>query len=889
MSLLARLRNAFRSDTLSDEIEREMAFHIDQRTEDLVSKGMSPRLARAEARRRFGNVGKHADETRDRDVMAWLATLLADVRHALRVMRVHPGPTIIIGLTLALGMGVNASVLGIMDGLVFRPYQFRDYQRLVVFWDTRVGGSDKEPVAPANFLDWRAQASNVEQLVAWEAWDVTLTGGTEPERVRGFRVSPGFFELIGETPTIGRSFAADEERPGSDRRVVLSEGFWRRRFGADPAIVGKTTLLDDVAYTIVGVAPPKLDFPMATDVWAPLALSPARAADRKNRSLTVMGRLADGRSLRHAQAEMNVIGRRLETLHPETNRDRGISIRTLSTAFTERAAFVVSGVLETAAGLVLLVACANLAGLLLARSIDRRRELAVRIALGASRSRIVRHLVTETVVVSLIASAVAIACAQIGLGVLKSSVPEDVARYVEGWNNIRLDWAIVPVIPALSIAIGVLVALFPALTALRATSPSSLRESDRGTIGSIPSLRGRQALVVVEIAFALAIIVSAGLMVQSGIRMVNTPGGFDADRLLTLDVSLPERKYPDAAARRRFVGELRDRVQAIPGVEDVALANILPANGWSPTAPVLVEDDLLANRTARGDLLGDPTRWPQAGYRGVSDDFFETMRVRILSGRTFTTADGEDRQRVAVVSAAFAERFWPNADPVGKRIRLTDTSQTWLTVVGVVADVNMYNWWDGIDYLAVYVPLRQAEPARVLQTVIRTRGEPTTVTGAVRASVRDIDPTLPVDRVRTMRQAIAENGRGMNLLATLLAVCGAMALLLAVIGIHGLMAYTFAQRTHEFGVRLAFGATTYDLVRLTLQRAVKLTGSGLAVGALLAWALGRAMVAALQGVVALDLSTFVVVALTLALVSLGSAYLPARRALRLDPATILRQ
>ncbi|HKG91890.1 MAG TPA: ABC transporter permease [Gemmatimonadaceae bacterium] len=815
-----------------------------------------------------------------------MSTLLSDLRYALRVIRMQPGPSIVVGLTLALGLGINAMVFGMMDGLLLRPYPFRDYQRLVVLWDTPEGGSDRDAVAPANFLDWRRQAERVGGLVAWEDWSVTLTDRGEPERVRGFRVSPGFFELIGVAPTIGRPFTPDEEQPGNDRRVVISDGFWKRRFGSNPSVVGTQLLFDGVAYTVVGVAPPSLQFPMASDVWAPLAFPPARGADRTSRTLTVMGKLADGASLSDARAEMRVIARRLEQLYPEANRGRSVSIRTLSTAFVEGAAFV--GILQAGAGLVLLAACFNLAGVLLARSMDRRRELAVRIALGASPMRVVRQLVTETVVLSLLASGVAIVCAYAGLGVLRSSVPAEVARHIEGWNNVRLGGALVLLIPVLAIAVGLLVALFPALAASRSTSPASLREGDRGTVGSASALRGRHALVVAEIAFALALLIAAGLTVQSGSRLVNQPGGFDARRLLMLEVTLPEQRYRGPDERRQFVSALTARLEAIPGVERAAVANILPAAGWSPEAASLVEDDLV-RQNAGQDVLKDATRWPRAGYRSVSPDFFTAMRIPVVAGREFSTLDREGGRPVAIVSASFAKRFWPGRDAVGERLRLSEPARDWVTVVGVAGDVAMYNWWDGIDYLAVYVPLRQAPPSGVLHAVVRTRGEPASVTGAVREAFREVDPALPLDRARTMQQAIAESTLGLRYLATLMAICGGIALFLAIIGIYALMAYTFAQRTHEFGVRLALGGTVSDIMRLTLRRAAALTAAGIGIGVPIAWMLGRAMAGALRGVVSADATTFVVVAAALAVVSLLSAYLPARRALRLDPAAVLRR
>ena len=388
--------------------------------------------------------------------------------------------------------------------------------------------------------------------------------------------------------------------------------------------------------------------------------------------------------------------------------------------------------------------------------------------------------------------------------------------------------------------------------------------------------------------FALAILIAAGLTVRSGNRLVTQPGGFDSERLLTFEIALPEREYREPDARRRFAADVTARFATIPGVEDAAVANVLPAAGWSPESPFVVEDQLTNDNAARNELLADPSRWPRVGYRIVSEDFFETMRVPIGVGRGFSRVDREDGQPVAIVSASFAKRFWPGRDAIGERLRLSEARPEWLTVVGVAADVTMYNWWDGIDLLAVYVPLRQAPPSGLLQAAVRTRGEPVAVTAALRAAVRDVDPVVPLDHVRTMNKAIADSTLGLGYVATLMAICGGIALFLAIIGLYGLMAYTIAQRTHEFGVRLALGATGSDVLRLTLRRAVTLTLTGLVLGMPIAWMVGRGMAGALRGVVSLDAMTFLVVASALAVVALVSAYLPARRALRLDPAAILR-
>jgi putative ABC transport system permease protein len=806
-----------------------------------------------------------------------MLTLAADLKYAVRAIRKQPGVSVVVALTLALGLGINATVLGMMDALLLRPFQFRDYPRLVVLWEAPRGG-EREMVAPANFLDWRKQSQSVEQLAAWGWLDATLTGRGEPERVQGFRVSAGFFELLSITPALGRTFTADEDRLGNHRRVILGDGIWKRRFGADAALVGTDVLVDGESHTVVGIAPPGFAFPVGSELWVPLAFTPAQAADRETRSLTVAGKLANGRTTEAAQAEMDVIGRALSREHPSASGERGVSVRSLSTAFREGSTVPFVGILQAAAGLVLIVACANVAGLLLARAIDRQRELALRTALGASRLRIVRQLVTETVVLGLFASILAILIAKLGLDALRSSIPAESARFVEGWDNLRLDGRLLVAIPALAIGVGLLIGLLPAVAASRAELTDVLREGDRGATGGIRRQRGRQALVVGEIALALALLIAAGLTLAGGVRLSNDPGGFDTNGLMTLQVPLPDSKYGEAAARREFAAALLARFEATPGVQHAALANILPASGWSPVKAFVAEHD----------PIPEGGRRPQTGYRAVSTHFFDALRVPILRGRTFSAIDREGSQPVAIVSESLAERFWPGQDPVGRRLRLDGSSGEWLHIVGVSGNVRMYNWWDGEDSLAVYVPLRQAPPGGLLYAVIRAHGDPAALSGAGREVVKAVDPSIPVSDVRTMREAIVESSAGLTNLAVMMGICGAIGLVLSIVGIYSVMSYAVSQRMHEFGVRMALGATARDLFRITLTEAGTLTAIGVFLGLLLAVVLGRLLGSALFGLISLHAATFAVVGLGLALISLGASYLPARRALKCDPATILR-
>jgi putative ABC transport system permease protein len=804
-----------------------------------------------------------------------MSGLAWDLEYALRAIRRQPGLSVVVALTLAFGLAVNATVLGMMDALLFRPFPFRDYERLVVLWETRRGATERQTVAPASFLDWRRRARSLELLAAWEWWDATLGGREEPERVQAYRVSFGFFELLGITPAIGRTFTPGEERPGEHRRVVIGDGLWKRRFGADPAVVGRELLLDAEPYTIVGVAPPRFAFPVGSELWVPLAFSAERSVDREGRTLTVAGKLARGRTLAEAQAEMDVIRDRLELQYPAANRERGLLLQNVSVAFREDVTLPVVATLQAAAGLVLLGGGANIASLLLARAIDRQRELALRKALGASRARIARQLVVETAVLALGSSVLALVLAGVGLDVLRCSIPADVARFVEGWDNLRLDGRLALAVPALAIAIGCLVGLAPAILAARTEPAPALKE---GALGRLPRQAVRQVLVGVEIAFAVALLSAAGLALVGAARLVGQPGGFDPDGLLVVEIPVPERPYPGPSSKRQLASALLARMEALPGVERAALANILPAAGWSPMAPLSID----------GEEVRDPGRRPDVGNRVVSDGFFQAMRVPILKGRAFSGVDIEEGEPVAIISASVAKRFWPGRDPLGSRLRLDGPESGWLTIVGVAGDVMMYNWWDHEDLLAVYRPLRQAPPRGMLHAVVRGRGGPAAMTPALRHAVRAADPWLPVQRIRTMRQAIADSSVGLTYLALLMGICGGIALVLSVVGVYAVMAYTMRQRSQEFAVRMALGGTRGDVLRSALRQAAMLSASGVAAGLLLAVLLGRAMATALFGVVPLEPSMFAAAGVALAAVSLTAAFLASRRIWQLDPAVILR-
>ena len=873
---LRRLRYWVRGRRMDAELQEELEFHRTARQAALEASGFSSDAAAYAARRELGNTVTAREDARAVWIWPWLESACQDLRNAARALRREPSFAVVVAVTLALGVGLNATVFGLMDALLLRPFQFLGYERMVVVREARKGASERESVAPATFLDWRSQSRGFEMLSAWEGWGVNLTGRGEAERLQGARVAAGFFELLGVTPALGYPLTVDERQP-ADRRVVLSDALWKRRFGGDPGIVGREILLDGEAYVVTAVAPPRFEFPVACEIWAPLTFTPQRAADRTQRTLTAIGKLAPGTSVRQAQAELEAIGGRLSALYPASNRDRVSVVESLSNAFREAVTPAIVGILQAGGVLVLLVACANLVGLLLARAIDRRRELAMRAALGAGRMRLVRQLVTETALLALLSSALALVVARLGIDVMRATMPAEAARYTEGWYNLRLDTRLVLATPALAIVVGVFVGLVPALSASRGNLTDLLKGGDRGSLRSIGRPRARQALVAVEIAFALAGLVAAALIVESGTRLATQPGGFEPRELVTMEISVPEPQYATAAARHALADGLLERLRATPGVQTAALSSILPAMGWSPSTRIVAEDRSAPSESAT----------PPAGFQLVSPGYFGAMRIPIISGREFSTLDREDSEPVAIISETLARRFWPGGSALGRRVRFGDR-EVWHTVVGVAGDVTMYNWWDGVDYQRLYVPFRQGAPDGVLYAAARADGDAAAVMPSLRASVRSLDPRLPLQRVRTMQSAIEETSFGLNFLAVLMAVCGGIAGLLATVGIYGMMAYSVSARMHEFGLRMALGGTARDVLRLALMQAGRVTAAGLLMGSAVALTFGWALQRALFGIVAIHGTTFVMVAGGLALVSLVAAYLPARKTERLDPAAVLR-
>jgi putative ABC transport system permease protein len=804
-----------------------------------------------------------------------MRTLGLEIRHATRSLRKRPAMSAIVILTMALGLGANAAVFSMIDALLLRPFTMSDADRITLVSYTRPEDIDKRSsVSPADFLDWKRQTDVFERLSAFQWWDANLVGRDEPENVQGFFVSADFFPALGVEMAHGRNFLVDEETEGRQRRVVLGHGLWERRFAADPNIVGQTVEIDGRPYEVVGIAPPAFEFPMGSQLWAPLSFNSQTAANRRAQYLTVIGRLAPGRTLQDAKAQMAVIGERLERDHPDTNRGREARVYTLAEGMRDLGVGPILSMWQAAAAFVLLIACANVASLLLARGAERHREMAVRVAMGASRLRVVRELLIESGLLALAAVPGALLIAFVSLKLMVGYMPPKIARFVIGWHEMNVDVRLVLFTAGLATLTALAFGLIPAIQASRPRLIESLKDGGRGATAGTARQRLRRGLVIAEIALALPLLVAAGLSVITVHRFLYGPQGFEPDRALTMQLVLPDVRYPSEIERRRFADAAVQQLRQTPGVQVAAAVNVIPAAGNNWTRDIEID----------GKPNPDPNNPPMVDYRVATADLFGALGIPIVAGRGFTEADREETQPVAIVSASLARQYWPDVDPIGRRIKVGN--EPWLTVVGMSGDV-IHDWFMRRNYPTLYRPFRQA-PTRSMALVMRTSADPFTLVTSARAAIRAVDPMQPVFDLQPMRQTLEERTIGLQYIGSIMFVFGGLALVLAIVGVYGVMAYMITQRTHEIGVRMALGATRRDVMRLTTKQTLMLTAIGVGAGVALSVALGRLIEAGLLGVASSDARLTAGLAAMLVLAAMAAGYIPARRAASIDPTVALR-
>ena len=799
--------------------------------------------------------------------------LLRDFQLALRLMRKSPGTTAVIVLALALGIGVNTSSFITVSALVFHPLPFPDIGRVMTVWETvPKAHSERDAVAAANFFDWKQQNRSFERLAAYQPWDANLTGLGDPERVQACRVSPDYFAVLGMKPALGRTFRADEAEPGHAFVIVVSHGFWQRHMASAPDALGRSVALNGQNYTIAGVMPSNFDFPLMTDIWAPLALTPAQKDDRATHSLAVMGRLKPAVPVAQARAELETLSRRLEKQHPGTNEGRTgliVPILELTNNVTDR--FVL--ILFATAGFVLLLACANVANLQLARIMSRQKEMAVRTALGASRLRIVRQLVVENVAIALVGGALGLALAAWNLSYMHSHIPAQVHKWVAGFDSMRIDTPVILFTLAASVAAGMLCALpsFLQITRRRTVVDVNvaLKESSRSSSAGPRRSRVRNSLATAEVALALVLLVSAGLMVQTFQRLLTVNCGFNPNNLLTLKIALADSTYRTPVQFTGFYDRLLHNLETTP---DVKAAGAAASIGGADAVCI------------QGRAEPRPGE-PRPDVRSVAGQYFAALGVPIVSGRPITEQDGKDTQPVVVLSETVARHYWPNSNALGQHVRLQKGESRWLTVAGVCGDVK--DWFFGEPQPAAYLPFSQA-PAPAMEVLVRTGGDPDAIVGAVRAAVRNVDPNQPVFDVKSMQQYINEETSGVRGAAVSMGTYAVIALLLAVTGIYAVISYSVVQRTHEIGVRMALGAARSDVLKMTLMQGVSIAAVGLGIGIPVAFTLMRLMSHVLYNVVVVEPLVFALLTAILALSAVLAGYIPARRAAGIDPLTALR-
>jgi putative ABC transport system permease protein len=871
-----RWRALFRSEELERELDAELRFHLERDTAQNLQSGMSAEEARLAALRSFGGFEQSKEKCRDARGVRVVEELLQDLRNALRILRKHPAFTAVSVITLALGIGANTAIFSVVNAVWLRSLPYPEAERLtiVAHRNTKRGGTFE--LTAAAYFDLREQSKSFAHLAAYVSQDFNLTGAGEPERLRGQLVSAALFPLLKVSPSVGRVFTEADDRAGAAPVVILSHQLWQRRFGAQADLIGQTLRLDDKSYTVVGVMPPGFYFPnKGTELWVPLAFAASAANDRDTFFLSAIARLNPGVTLDQAQSEVDGIAQNLTRAFPRSNTDLGFSVVSLQESLVrgfKQALFVLLG----AVLFVLLIACVNVANLLLARAAVREKELAVRAALGAGRTRLLRQLLTESTLLALCGGAGGLLLAFWGIKLLKLINPGTIARL----DEVSLDFRVLGFTLGVACLTGILFGLAPALQVSKPDLQHALKEGGRGfTCARGQRLRG--LLVVTEIALSMVLLVGAGLLIRSFVRLQNVDVGFNPAGLLTLRVEMSESKSQDLERRVIFYQEVLERVQALPGVQAAGVVNAAPIMTPGLRSPIVLEDK-----------PDPPPGQPQfANNRVVSPDYFRALGVPLLKGRLLSAQDNAQAPAVVLINQAMARRYWGDEDPIGKRFKsgARASDAPWLTVVGVVGDIRQAGL-DNAPLPELYLPFTQGHApwAKPRVLFVRTAGNPLSLVAAVKEQIWAVDKDQTIWAVRTMEEIVARSLALRRFDLWLLGVFAALALVLASVGIYGVISYAVSQRTREIGVRLALGAHAGDIFKLIVGHGLVLTLCGVTIGLVASFALTRWLKSLLFEVSATDPLTFAGVALLLTLVALLACYVPARRATKVDPLVALR-
>ena len=804
---------------------------------------------------------------------------LLDIRYAFRMLLKRPGFTVIVVLTLALGIGANTTIFSAIDAVLLNPLPYKDPERLMVVWETnrQLGPElgDQNEAAIGNFLDWRARNQSFDQLGSLFYTDMILTGIGEPERIKSCVVTTNLFQLLGVQPMLGRSFLPEEEVPGNPHSVILSHELWQRRFGSDRSLINQSLTLNGRPVVVSGVMPPgfELQFPtsMHVEMWVPMTIDPS-ALERRNHFLYVLGPLKQNVSREQAQSEMNLIASQLQQQYPETNADRGVHVVPLHKQVVGKVESYLY-MLFAAVGFVLLIAGANVAGLLMARVTARHKEIAIRMAVGASRWQLMRQLLTESVTLSALGGLFGLLFAYGGIKLLVALTPSEVPRLHEiGLHVPVFLWTL-----AISVVTGLLFGLAPAIQASKPDLNTALKENSGRNPWGFKRTGARNVLVVAEVAVALLLLVGAGLITRSFFRLQQVNPGFEATNRLSMYIALPTQKYRRQQTNA-FYDQLVERVRNLPGVQSVGGIDPLPLGNSNVTTTFLVEGAPVVPPADRADV----------GERVITPDYFQTMSIPVLQGRAFTDQDRENTPSVIIINEALARRYWPNQNAVGKRLGFEEdpSKQVWREIVGVAGNVK-HKALEIEAMPEVYFPYRQ-HPKNFMNLVVHTTSDPASVISAIRNQVLSVDKDQPVSDIMTMEQRLAKSVASSRFVMLLLGAFSTLALGLAAVGIYGVMAYVVTQRTQEIGVRMALGAQRRDVLKLVIGKGMALAMIGTAIGVAASLALTRAMRSLLFEVTPTDWLTFLLSSMVLLVVAVLACYIPARRATKVDPLIALR-
>jgi putative ABC transport system permease protein len=865
-----RLRSLFRRGQVEAELDEELRYHLERQIEVNTAAGMSVEEARYAALRAMHGLDQRKEECRDMRRVRLIEDLWQDFRFSLRSLLKRPGFTAIALLALALGIGANTAIFSLVNAVILQPLPYRDPDRLISVYGTR-NRSTQGSVGPTDFLDYRSQNKTFEQFAASGSMmlPMNLTGSGEPERLNASIITGNYFDTFGVRPALGRGFSLENEKTGQDHVTVLSHAFWQTRFGGDPNIVNKTINLDGKAYEVLGVMPAEVVLPQPAQLWVPINFDADPEMKMRNaRFLRGIGRLKEGVTLDQAQTDTDLIAAQLEQQYPDSNTGwslRLIPLREILVGGSRTMLFILFG----AVGFVLLIACANVANLLLVRAAARQKEIAMRTALGASRLRIIRQMITESLLLAIFGGALGALLAVAGVKLLVSLGEDNIPRTA----NVKIDATVLAFTLLISLATGLLFGLAPAIRTMKENLVDALKDGIRGGSEATVKNRTRSLLVVFESAIAVMLLIAAGLLIRSLVALQNVDPGFDPNNVLTLRVDLPRQKYNTPEKASNFFEQLETRVAGLPGVEAVGLITDLPLSGEARDMPYRVE-----GRPATSDIAF-------VDFRRVNKNYFSAMRIPLRRGRNFTEQEVRQSDKAIVVSQAFVDSVFPNEEALGKRLIIwSGIRNEPYEIIGIVGDTR-YQSLQGEPSATMYVPTREL---LFVNLVIRTQGDPLSLVGGVRKEVNALDPDQPIAAIRPMTEWVAMSAAGARYRTTLLGLFALLAMILAATGIYGVMSYSVAQRTQEIGVRMALGARPLDVLKLVVRQGMMLALIGVIVGLAGALALTRVMSSLLFGVTERDPITFVAVAALLIVVAFISCFVPARRATKVDPLVALR-